>query len=90
MAQGLLELLPPFQTIWRTMEKQEETGSSIEIQKDEEIRPSHQSEKKQKKQPKKKRNLWSVMITVVSFFVSAFIMLCKVSVALISTIDSTF
>ncbi|MBO7326020.1 MAG: DUF21 domain-containing protein, partial [Clostridia bacterium] len=43
------------------------------IQKDEEIRPTHQSEKKQKKQPKKKRNLWSVKITVVSFFVSAFI-----------------
>ena len=55
------------------MEKQEETGSSIEIQKDEEVRQSHQSEKKQKKQPKKKRNLWSVKITVVSFFVSAFI-----------------
>lgn len=55
------------------MEKQEETGSSIEIPQDEEVRPSHQSEKKQKKQPKKKRNLWSVKITVVSFFVSAFI-----------------
>ena len=55
------------------MEKQEEANSIIDIQKDEEIRPSQQSEKKQKKQPKKKRNLWSVKITVVSFFVSAFI-----------------
>ena len=55
------------------MEKQEEANSSIDIQQDEEIRPIHQSEKKQKKQPKKKRNLWSVKITVVSFFVSAFI-----------------
>ena len=55
------------------MEKQEDSNSSIDIQQDEEIRPTHQSEKKQKKQPKKKRNLWSVKITVVSFFVSAFI-----------------
>ena len=55
------------------MEKQEEANSIIDIQKDEEIRPSQQSEKKQKKQPKKKRNRWSVKITVVSFFVSAFI-----------------
>ena len=55
------------------MEKQEDSNSSIDIQQDEEIRPIHQSEKKQKKQPKKKRNLWSVKITVVSFFVSAFI-----------------
>ncbi|MBR7162914.1 MAG: Mg2+ and Co2+ transporter CorB [Clostridia bacterium] len=55
------------------MEKQEDSNSSIEIQKDEEIRHSNQSEKKHKKQPKKKRNLWSVKITVVSFFVSAFI-----------------
>ena len=55
------------------MEKQEESYSSIEIQKDEETRPSQQAEKKHKKQPKKKRNLWSVKITVVSFFVSAFI-----------------
>ena len=55
------------------MEKQEEANSIIDIQKDEEIRPSQQSEKKQKKQPKKKRNLWSVKITVVSFFVSALI-----------------
>ncbi len=55
------------------MEKQEDSNSSIEIQKGEEIRQSNQTEKKQKKQPKKKRNLWSVKITVVSFFVSAFI-----------------
>ena len=55
------------------MEKQEESYSSIDTQKDEEIRQPRHSEKKQKKQPKKKRNLWSVKITVVSFFVSAFI-----------------
>ena len=55
------------------MEKQEDSNSSIEIQKDDSVRQSHQSEKKQKKQPKKKHNLWSVKITVVSFFVSAFI-----------------
>ena len=55
------------------MEKQEDSNSSIEIQKDDSVRQSHQSEKKQKKQPKKKLNLWSVKITVVSFFVSAFI-----------------
>ena len=55
------------------MEKQEDSNSSIDIQKGEEVRQSNQSEKKQKKQPKKKRNLWSVKITVVSFFVSAFI-----------------
>ena len=73
MAQGLLGLLPPFHKLWRNMEKQEDSYSSIEIQKDEETRPSQQADKKQKKQPKKKRNLWSVKITVVSFFVSAFI-----------------
>ena len=55
------------------MEKQEDSNSNIEIQKDEAVRQSNHSDKKQKKQPKKKRNLWSVKITVVSFFVSAFI-----------------
>ena len=55
------------------MEKQEDGHSSIVINKDEESRPISQDEKKQKKQPKKKRNLWSVKITVVSLFISAFI-----------------
>ena len=55
------------------MEKQEEGHSSIGINKDGETRPISQDEKKQKKQPKKKRNLWSVKITVVSLFISAFI-----------------
>lgn len=55
------------------MEKQEDGHSSTGINKDEETRPISQDDKKQKKQPKKKRNLWSVKITVVSLFISAFI-----------------
>ena len=55
------------------MEKQEDGHSNIGINKDEETRPISQDDKKQKKQPKKKRNLWSVKITVVSLFISAFI-----------------
>lgn len=54
------------------MEKQEDGHSSILNHTDEETRPISQDEKK-KKQPKKKRNLWSVKITVVSLFLSAFI-----------------
>ncbi len=55
------------------MDKQQEDGhSSIVINKDEDHRSILQEDKK-KKQPKKKRNLWSVKITVVSFFLSAFI-----------------
>ena len=52
------------------MEKQEDGHSSTGINKDEDTRPISQDEKKQKKQPKKKRNLWSVKITVVSLFIS--------------------